>query len=53
MNVLVNVLNVQCYASGEMRCSVAISVVIGPCLIELGMGNDSFLGEQSSTRGST
>ena len=26
---------VQCYASGEVRCSVVISVVIGICVIEL------------------
>ena len=30
-----NVLNVQCHASGEVRCSVVISVVISVCLIEL------------------
>ena len=30
-----SVLNVQCHASGEVRCSVVISVVIGICLIEL------------------
>ena len=35
VNVLVSVLNVQCHASGEVRCSVVISVVIGICLIEL------------------
>ena len=35
VNVLVGVLNVQCHASGEVRCSVVISVVIGICLIEL------------------
>ena len=35
VDVLVSVLNVQCHASGEVRCSVVISVVIGICLIEL------------------
>ena len=35
VNVLVSVLNVQCHASGEVRCSVVISVVINICLIEL------------------
>ena len=35
VNVLVSVLNVQCHACGEVRCSVVISVVIGICLIEL------------------
>ena len=35
VNVLVSVLNVQCHASGEVRCSVFISVVFGICLIEL------------------
>ena len=30
-----SVLNVQCYASGEVQCSVVISVVITICLIEL------------------
>ena len=30
-----SVLDVQCHASGEVRCSVVISVVIGICLIEL------------------
>ena len=30
-----SVLNVQCYASGEVRCSVVMSVVISICLIEL------------------
>ena len=35
VNVLVGVLNVQCHGSGEMRCSVVISVVIDVCLVEL------------------
>ena len=35
VDVLVSVLNVQCHASGEVRCSVVISVVIGICLIVL------------------
>ena len=30
-----SVLDVQCYASGEVRRNVVISVVIGICLIEL------------------
>ena len=35
VDVLVSVLDGQCYASGEVRCSVVISVVISICLIEL------------------
>ena len=35
VDVLVSVLNVQCPASGEVRCSVVISVVISICLVEL------------------
>ena len=35
VDVLVSVLDVQCYASGEVRFSVVISVVISICLIEL------------------
>ena len=35
VDVPVSVLNVQCHASGEVRCSVVISVVIGICLIKL------------------
>ena len=35
VDVLVSVLNVQCHASGSVRCSVVISDVIGICLIEL------------------
>ena len=35
VDVLVSVLRVQSHASGEVLCSVVISVVIGICLIEL------------------
>ena len=35
VNVLVGVLNVKGHASGEVQCSVVISVVIDICLIEL------------------
>ena len=35
VDVLVSVLRVQGHASGEVLCSVVISVVIGICLIEL------------------
>ena len=35
LSVLVSVLDVQCHASGEVLCSVVISVDIGVCLIEL------------------
>ena len=37
-----SVLNVQCHASGEVRCSVVISVVIGLCLIELAVHLNNF-----------
>ena len=33
VDVLVRVLDVQCDASGEVRCSVVISVVIGVCVM--------------------
>ena len=35
VNVLVGVLNVQSHASGEVQCSVVLSVVIDICLLEL------------------
>ena len=36
------VLNVQCHASGEVRCSLVISVVISICLIELSVPLEQF-----------
>ena len=43
VDVLLSVLDVQCYARGEMRCGVVISVVISICLIELSVQLYNFI----------